>query len=83
MTERQIREAGKSLKILQITYEEKDGTNEGWREVEPYSIKEKGSNRLFFGWDIKKEGIRAFILASILSIKITEKTFSPRFPVEL
>ena len=43
--------AGRNLKTVRIDYTEKDGSNEGWREVEPYSFK---SGNLFFGYDIKK-----------------------------
>ena len=36
-----IIEAGQNLKTIKIDYTEKDGSNEGYREVEPYSFREK------------------------------------------
>ena len=45
-----IIEAGQQLKTILIDYTEKDGSNEGWREVEPYSFKiKKGISSLNFG----------------------------------
>jgi len=75
-------EAGRNLKTILIDYTEKDGTNEGWREVEPYSFREKKGIEYFYGYDIKKDGIRGFIIDSINDIAITENTYDARWPVE-
>lgn len=75
--------AGRSMKTILLDYSEKDGTNEGWREVEPYSFRSKNGKEYFYGYDIKKKGIRGFIIDSINDIEITQNTFSPRWNIEL
>lgn len=77
-----IIEAGQQLKTIKINYTEKDGSNEGYREVEPYSFREKNGIEYFYGYDIEKDGIRGFIIDSINDIEITENTFEPRWSVE-
>lgn len=77
-----IESAGRNLKTILIDYTEKDGSNEGWREVEPYSFREKKGETYFYGYDIKKGGIRGFILNSINEIEKTENTYNPRWTVE-
>jgi predicted DNA-binding transcriptional regulator YafY len=77
-----IIEAGKNLKTLLINYTEKDWSNEWFREVEPYSFREKNWEKYFFGFDLKKMWTRQFILSNIKDIKITENNFSPRWEVE-
>jgi len=76
-----ITQGAKELKILSIVYIEKDGSNEGPRLVEPYSIRDKDTDKEgFFAFDIAKGGIRRFIVSSdkILSVEITNQTFTPR-----
>ncbi|MDO9580264.1 MAG: PIN domain-containing protein, partial [Bacteroidales bacterium] len=77
-----IIEAGQQLKTILIDYTEKDGSNEGLREVEPYSFRIKKSIEFFYGFDIKKNGIRSFLLESINSVKITDNNYTPRWDVE-
>lgn len=74
--------AGQNLKTVLINYTEKDGSNEGYREVEPYSFRIKGGNEYFYGFDIKKNGIRGFLINSINNIEVTENSYSPRWEVE-
>jgi predicted DNA-binding transcriptional regulator YafY len=74
--------AGRQLKTILLDYTEKDGSNEGPREIEPYSFRTKGGQEYFFGFDTHKGGIRSFLITSINSIEITEKTYEPRWPVE-
>ncbi len=77
-----IKEAGRKRKLLYIEAREEDGSVEP-REVEPYSFRHsKNGNTLFFGWDIKKNGIRSFRVDRIINVKITDKSFEPRFPIE-
>lgn len=80
--EKAIIEAGKALKTININYSEKDGTNEGEREVEPYSFREKNGIKYFYGYDIQKNGIRSFIIDSINDVEITDNSYSPRWPIE-
>jgi len=74
-----IIEAGQQLKTVLITYIEKDGSNEGWREIEPYSFR---PGNIFYGYDIKKGGIRSFKLERIVGIKITDNSYIPQWEVE-
>lgn len=74
-----IRKAGKERKLLRIVYKKLDGevTN---RVVEPYSIRQ---GTRFFAYDVDKDdGIRQFIITGILSTKIQEETYEPRWEVE-
>lgn len=73
-----IIEAGQQLRTIKINYTEKDGSNEGYREVEPYSFREKNDVELFFGYDIRKDAIRSFIIDSINDIEITDNNYAPR-----
>lgn len=77
-----IIEAGQNLNTILLNYTEKDGSNEGYREVEPYSFREKNGVEYFYGFDINKEGIRGFIINSINDVQITENTFEPQWEVE-
>lgn len=77
-----IKEAGRKRKLLFIRAREEDGSVES-REVEPYSFRHpKTGGTLFFGWDVRKNGIRSFRVERIIEVKITDKDFNPRFPVE-
>ncbi len=77
-----IIEAGQQLKTILIDYTEKDGSNEGWREVEPYSFRIKKGIEYFYGFDIAKNGIRGFFIDSINDVKITNNSYNPRWDVE-
>ena len=44
----------RSKLVLRIMYTEKDGSNEGWRHIEPYSFRGEGENEALFAWDIGK-----------------------------
>lgn len=74
-----IIEAGQNLKTILIDYTEKDGSNEGWREVEPYSFR---PGNLFFGYDLGKKGTRAFKIDRINKIEITNNSYIPKWDVE-
>ncbi len=74
-----ITQEARGLKVLSIVYLEKDGTNEGPRLVEPYSMRDVGTEKeAFFGFDIAKEGIRRFSVDRIQSVAITDQSFIPR-----
>jgi predicted DNA-binding transcriptional regulator YafY len=78
-----IRQAAKQCQILRIIYIEADGSNDGWREVEPYSFREADGEKSLFAWDIQKNGIRRFLLERIQQAEVTVATFIPRYPVEI
>lgn len=73
---------GQNLKTVLIDYTEKDRSNEGRRKVESYSFREKEGIQYFYGFDIKKNGIRGFLIDSINNIEITNNTYEPRWDVE-
>ncbi len=73
---------GQNLSTILIDYTEKDGSNEGWREVEPYSIKMKNGIEYFYGYDVNKGGIRGFIFDSINAVQLTNNSYEPRWSVE-
>lgn len=77
-----IIKAGQNLKTILIDYTEKDGSNEGWREVEPYSFRKKNGIEYFYGFDIRKNRIRGFLIDSINNIKITDNIYESRWDVE-
>ncbi|MDO8899596.1 MAG: hypothetical protein Q7V19_18235 [Bacteroidales bacterium] len=74
-----IIEAGINLKTILIDYTEKDGSNEGWREIEPYSFR---PGNLFFGYDIRKGGTRSFKIDRINKLEITNNNYVPKWNVE-
>ena len=74
-----ITQGAKELRVLSIIYLEKDGSNEGNRLVEPYSLRDIGTSKEgFFAFDIQKNGIRRFAVDRIQSVLITDQTFIPR-----
>lgn len=80
-----ITEGARSLRVLSIEYLERDGSNEGLRLVEPYSMRDSGTEKeAFFGFDIAKDGIRRFTTDRIIKVEITGDNFTPRngWPVE-
>ena len=74
--------AGQQLKTILIDYTEKDGSNEGLREVEPYSFRDKKGIKYFYAYDTQKGGIRAFIIGNINKVEITDSNYTPRWDVE-
>ena len=79
-----IHEAGKNLVTVTFDYTEKDGSNEGVREVEPYSYRRNSDGqKLFYGFDLGKNGTRSFRTRYIHNIKLTSNSFRPRWPVEV
>lgn len=74
-----ITEGAQARRVLSIEYLEKDNSNEGPRLVEPYSMRDVGTEKeAFFGFDIAKDGIRRFTVDRILNVEITDQTFTPR-----
>jgi predicted DNA-binding transcriptional regulator YafY len=78
-----IKQACRTQTILRIIYTEIDGTNEGWRNVEPYSFRGEGESEALFAWDVHKDGIRRFTLSRINQAETTLDNFSPRYPIEI
>lgn len=78
-----IKQAGRTQTVLRILYTEKDGSNDGWRDVEPYSFRGDGVEEALFAWDTQKDGIRRFTLSRIDQVEQTLVHFSPRYPIEI
>ncbi len=78
-----IKQAAKERKVIKIIYIEKDGTNEGWRYVEPYSFSKDEGEEALFAWDREKNGIRRFILERIQEVEITSESYFPRYGIEI
>lgn len=78
-----IKKAAQERKVLKIVYREKDGTSEGWREVEPYSFSHDDGDKALFAWDMDKNGIRRFALDRITQTEITNVSFNLRYPIEI
>lgn len=82
-----IMDAGQSKKLLRMTYQ---GAT---RDVEPYSLKyqttKDGTGREYFwgydrtGGNSGHVGIKAFLNQSVQSLEVTDKTFEPRFEIEV
>ncbi len=59
------------------------------RLVEPYSLRRPGAgNLLLYGWEQRKNGvpiedIRAYKVAEIQSLRVTNQSFRPRYAIEL
>lgn len=76
-----IKDAGRKRRVLWIRALEKDGTVEP-REVEPYSFRPKGSYQRFYFYCFLHNGTRNFVVDHILEVRITDKSFNPRYEVE-
>jgi len=78
-----IRQAARQRKTIIIEYRPKDGGMPEKREVEPYSFRPEGTTDRLMAWDVNKDGIRSFLTENILSIRIGERSFVEKHPVEL
>lgn len=79
-----ITQAGRALHTVIINYTDVEG-QATTREVEPYSWrpgKDPGTVR-FFGFDINKGQIRGFRMDRVSQAQVTERTFVPKWVVEV
>ena len=79
-----ITQAARALHTVIINYTDVEGSA-STREIEPYSFrpgKDPGSVRIF-GFDISKGQIRGFRMDRVSMAQITERTFVPKWIVEL
>lgn len=82
-----ILEGGRLRRVLRVIY---DGFE---RRVEPYALafkrrKDGVAREYFYGWDLTggrsgQTGIKSFIADNVQSVRITDESFEPRFPIEL
>ena len=83
----EIMEAARLHRILRFVYEGLE------RKVEPYSLAYKRrrdgvAREYFYAWDLmggrsRQIGIKSYTADKVRSVKITDETFEPRFPIEL
>ena len=77
-----IASAGRHRHTIIMTAREDDGSVET-REAEPYSYRVEKGRELFYCYDINKNGTRKFAMENIMSVEETNRTFDPRWPVEV
>lgn len=77
-----IRAAASETKLVLVEYTNKEGEKKEY-VLEPYSYRVKGTKTMFFGFDQTENMIKTFELAKISKVVILEKTYKPRWPVEL
>lgn len=54
------------------------------RDVEPYAIRRAGTgNLLLYGWELAAGHIKAFKVPEIRNLRVSDRTFTPRYRVEL
>ncbi len=54
------------------------------REIEPYALRRpKTGNLLLYGWELAAGHIKAFKVPEILGLRVTDRTFTPRYLIEL
>ena len=73
-----ITDAGQARRMLRLVYRDKSG-HRSVRRVEPYSLKNGG----MYAYDPVKASIRFFKLSRIVRLTIINRTYTPRWPVEL
>lgn len=88
-----IADAGSKLETVEIYYPRTERTPEGWREVEPYSLRnsirggdlrygfdEIRSEHIFYAYTIGKDDIscHGFKIGKIKEVRPTGKKFTPR-----
>ena len=76
-----IQAAGRQRRVLWIRAVERDGSIEP-RECEPYSFRPKGTHEKFFFHCYLHNGTRNFAVDKILEVRITDRSFIPRYEVE-
>lgn len=82
-----IMEAGRLQRVIRMVY---DGFE---RRVEPYALvfkrrKDGSAHEYFYGWDLSggrsgEVGIKSFFANKVVSARITDETFDPKYPIEL
>lgn len=80
--EEAIAQAARELKTCILTYVDEKGETTT-REVEPYSYRPGKEATRFMAYDTEKGQIRGFRLDRIVSVAVTESTYTPRWTVEI
>ena len=77
-----IASAGRNHHTVILKARERDGSVEA-REAEPYSYRFANGREYFYCYDLRRRGIRRFLVSSIISVRETDNAFVPRWPVEV
>ena len=74
-----IAQAAREHRKIKLTYKDE------LRTVEPYSYRESpaGTGTLFYGYHEEAGGIKAFSLAKIQHVELTDETYNPRWTIEI
>lgn len=78
-----IHQATRERKTLIIEYQPKDSFVCERREIEPFSFRPEGTTERLMAWDTEKQGVRSFLTDNIRSAHMTDRTFIPKYPIEL
>lgn len=78
-----IRHAAHEHRTLIIEYQPKDSFTYEQREIEPFSFRPEGTTDRLMAWDVDKQGVRSFLTENIHSARMTERSFIPKYPIEL
>lgn len=73
-----IERAASELRVVRITYLSNEGTISE-REIEPYEIR----GNMLFAYSLDKNSIRQFKLERILKATLTQKRYTPRWPIRI
>lgn len=74
--------AAKNRHTIMLIAKEKDGSIET-REAEPYSYRDENGKKFFYCYDVKKQGIRKFLVSNIISAIETTQPFTAKWPIEV
>jgi len=74
--------AAKNRHTIMLIATEKDGSIET-REAEPYSYRIEKGQKYFYCYDVRKRGIRKFLVSNIISVSETLNPFIPKWPIEV
>lgn len=82
-----IKEAALRLVQIVITYKKETTGEVKQYTVAPYSYRyrrlKSGLKKMLFAWDMNDKHIKGFVLGNISKVVITDRRFSPRWPVEI
>lgn len=78
-----IHRAARERKTLIIEYMSKGSLVCEQREIEPFSFRPEGTTERLMAWDTEKQGVRSFLTDNIRSAHMTDRTFIPKYPIEL
>lgn len=76
-----LRTYGKARQTVRLRYRRKRDGKVREYEIEPYSLRDRGT--ALYGYDVRDRRIKRFLRGRILTVRPTDRTFQPRWKVEL